>query len=653
MTVSSSTRKSGPYIGDGVNTSFPFDFKVFAKEDVQPVFTNADGNESNLVLDSDYTVLLNLDQDQNPGGTVTYPIQIGATNLSALERITLIGGMVVDQQTDITNVGRFLPQVQENAFDKLTILIQQLQEVAGRTLRAAVGTTVKLVFPAPSSGKFIAWRTDLTGLENKDAGTDSMALQGLLADAANPAHGSNMVGFRQAGAGSSLRTVLSKLRDTIDLRDFGAVGDGIVNDTAAILAAVASLPADGGEIVVGKGKYLFNATITLSKPIRFRGAGCGSTNNGPAGSVLLKAASLNGPGIVLAALGASLQNLSVQGQVGNGGDGVVLLESRCVLEDVSVFGMGTDGIRVGQDAAPNNVNAWNIRNVRAKNNGRHGLHISSKVRPALPDANAGILSGADFQLNAECGMYLGNCGFNKFSGLCIQANGTYGVRCSPSSYSNQFDGGDYEVNGRVGGSTSTSYYDFWIESGSVNNKLFGGLSYNFPQSFKCDEPKNLIVGFEDGIYSGDKKYTGIQLMNNESSVPTVLDWYEEGAWTPVMEGTTGAGTATYSTQVGRFTRIGNMVTAVWDMTYSGHTGTGDGRISGLPYNAAATPTFQAATIVPGNMTTPANSVVAAMAVANTKKINLYSISTSGTTAFAALALDVANSNRGQVTYLIP
>jgi hypothetical protein len=198
MTVSSSTRKSGPYIGDGVNTAFPFDFKVFTKEDVQPVFTNADGNESDLVLDSDYSVLLNLDQDQNPGGTVTYPIQVGASILSAAERLTLIGGMVVDQQTDITNAGRFLPQVQENAFDKLTILIQQLQEVAGRTLRAAVGTTVALVFPAPSSGKFIRWRPDLTGLENVDAGTDSMMLQGYLADKTVATRGPAMVAYNPA-----------------------------------------------------------------------------------------------------------------------------------------------------------------------------------------------------------------------------------------------------------------------------------------------------------------------------------------------------------------------------------------------------------------------------------------------------------------------
>lgn len=238
MTVSSSTRKSGPYIGNGVNTAFPFNFKVFTKADVQPVFTNSDGNETDLVLDSDYSVVLNADQDQNPGGTVTYPIQIGATLLSASERLTLIGGMVVDQQTDITNAGRFLPQVQENAFDKLTILLQQLQEVAGRTLRAAVGTTVKLVFPAPSSGKFIRWNSTLTGLENVDAGTDSMALQGMLADSALPNRGAGMLGYKPKFLGGVGQLLVDKLsREFISVYDFGAKGDNIADDTAAIQAA--------------------------------------------------------------------------------------------------------------------------------------------------------------------------------------------------------------------------------------------------------------------------------------------------------------------------------------------------------------------------------------------------------------------------------
>ena len=41
----------------------------------------------------------------------------------------------------------------------------------------------------------------------------------------------------------------------LDIRSFGAAGDGVRNDTAAVQAAIYSCPADG-TVYVGKGTYL-------------------------------------------------------------------------------------------------------------------------------------------------------------------------------------------------------------------------------------------------------------------------------------------------------------------------------------------------------------------------------------------------------------
>lgn len=49
--------------------------------------------------------------------------------------------------------------------------------------------------------------------------------------------GSSIIGFIQAGVGSAARTMQSKARDIVSAKDFGAVGDGVAADAAALIAA--------------------------------------------------------------------------------------------------------------------------------------------------------------------------------------------------------------------------------------------------------------------------------------------------------------------------------------------------------------------------------------------------------------------------------
>jgi hypothetical protein len=63
--------------------------------------------------------------------------------------------------------------------------------------------------------------------------------------------------FLQAGSGAVQRTVQSKLRDVVSVKDFGAVGDGMADDTAAIQAAVDYLRGTirGGTLLLPAGTY--------------------------------------------------------------------------------------------------------------------------------------------------------------------------------------------------------------------------------------------------------------------------------------------------------------------------------------------------------------------------------------------------------------
>jgi hypothetical protein len=63
----------------------------------------------------------------------------------------------------------------------------------------------------------------------------------------------------------------------------------------------------------------------------------------------------------------------------------------------------------------------------------------------------------------------------------------------------------------------------------------------------------------------------------------LLDDYEEGTWTPVV-GHGDDGTATYSTQQGKYTKVGRWVAAEFDITINS-IGTGnDAQMSGLPFS---------------------------------------------------------------------
>lgn len=73
-----------------------------------------------------------------------------------------------------------------------------------------------------------------------------------------------LVSFIQPGIGAVQRTVQSKLRDTISVKDFGAVGDGVVDDTAACKAAIDHVIAvGGGTVYFPQGSYLLVGTAGL------------------------------------------------------------------------------------------------------------------------------------------------------------------------------------------------------------------------------------------------------------------------------------------------------------------------------------------------------------------------------------------------------
>ena len=70
---------------------------------------------------------------------------------------------------------------------------------------------------------------------------------------------SSQVTYVPAGTGAVTTNVQTKLRETVSVKDFGAVGDGVTDDTDAILAAITAMPANGSNLNFPFGTYIVNS----------------------------------------------------------------------------------------------------------------------------------------------------------------------------------------------------------------------------------------------------------------------------------------------------------------------------------------------------------------------------------------------------------
>jgi hypothetical protein len=91
------------------------------------------------------------------------------------------------------------------------------------------------------------------------------AVANQVGDAAN-------VSYLPAGTGAVATTVQAKLRESVSVKDFGAVGDGVADDTAAIQAALNAGSSTGAPVYLPPGTYLISSTLTIQAGVRFFGA---------------------------------------------------------------------------------------------------------------------------------------------------------------------------------------------------------------------------------------------------------------------------------------------------------------------------------------------------------------------------------------------
>ena len=189
MTVTTKKPLSGPFVSDGINRNWNFNFKIVDAGHLVIIVRNKDGSEektisSGIEVDNSY-----LDADN--GGVAVYP----ASGFPAIEagKIVFTSRIVpLHQPNRIGNQGRYYPETHEKTFDLLEMQIQQIQGQFDLAIKSSVGTKPPtLIADAPSKLLYINKDGDLVSSsttpdenilrENGDAAL-SARLDGYMGD---------------------------------------------------------------------------------------------------------------------------------------------------------------------------------------------------------------------------------------------------------------------------------------------------------------------------------------------------------------------------------------------------------------------------------------------------------------------------------------
>jgi microcystin-dependent protein len=256
MTIPAQTPRSGPYSGNGSTTAFGYGFLVKLDTEIVVTVADAAGAETIKTLTTDYTVS---GVGNSAGGDITF-----VTAPISTEEVVVTRTIAMTQATDLQNRKSVVPQVLEDAYDKLTRITQDHKEQIDRSIKVDIFGNVDLaaltldlavvagiaseVATVAADGTDIGVVAGISANVNTVGGiaADVTAVAAIDADVTTVAADSTDIGV-VAGISANVNTV------------GGIAAD--VTAVAAIDADVTTVAADGTDIGVVAGISAYVTTV--------------------------------------------------------------------------------------------------------------------------------------------------------------------------------------------------------------------------------------------------------------------------------------------------------------------------------------------------------------------------------------------------------
>ena len=295
--------------GNGVTSTFNYSFLIPSPNEVNVFYTDVNGN-STLLSPSLYTIT----GLGNPaGGTVIYPLTGSPIAIGTI--LTIARNLPLLQLTTISNQGAFYPAVVESALDYITMLIQQLSALIPGNILPPTITSLNILpsIAALRANHIFSTSIYVLGYSTLNDGGEGLFVVNIN-DTTTPDNGGTVivdaVGYRWYRADSNQVPASAKW--------FGAKGDGITDDTAALQEW----------LNLNQSRYLPTGTYLISgnSDACLVWSNGGTVEGGGDNSILLVSSSVPNTvdGLTLRPnvgqnTGWALRNLAVQGQTNSSG----------------------------------------------------------------------------------------------------------------------------------------------------------------------------------------------------------------------------------------------------------------------------------------------------------------------------------------------